>query len=190
MYHKPAETFVGRGRIGADSLARKAGECVPLPILSHFHFTHSPARSLNDDRQTARLALQTVVHGQQAENLLNFDDDPALDSSLSSSQPTGIAATAALASVAEKSLLAGTSSNPLDDLVSIFGSAGITSAAPATSAGGGGGAGAGAAGGDPFGGLSFGTPLAPTTPAAPSVVASPPPQQQQQGAQEDLLGLF
>lgn len=28
VYHKPAETFVGAGRMGADSLQRKASECV------------------------------------------------------------------------------------------------------------------------------------------------------------------
>lgn len=26
VYHKPEETFVGRGRIGADSISRRAGE--------------------------------------------------------------------------------------------------------------------------------------------------------------------
>ena len=32
VYHKPAETFVGRGRIGADAVARKAAEYVGLVI--------------------------------------------------------------------------------------------------------------------------------------------------------------
>ena len=26
VYHKPEETFIGRGRIGADSISRRAGE--------------------------------------------------------------------------------------------------------------------------------------------------------------------
>ncbi|KAI0696088.1 clathrin binding protein [Cytidiella melzeri] len=158
VYHKPAETFVGRGRIGADALARKAGD-------------------LGDDQQVTQKALQTVVIGQQAENLLNFDD-PSIDEQ----QPSGIAATAALASTpAAANLLAGTSSNPLDDLVSIFGNAGISST-PAV--------GAAAQQNNAFGGLSFGQPMAPTlAPTTPSVLQSPPNAQPQQ-AQDDLLGLF
>ncbi|KAJ6522843.1 adaptin N terminal region-domain-containing protein [Mycena vulgaris] len=46
VYHKPAETFVGRGRVGADSV-RKGGE--------------------GDDAFSAQKALQTVAQGQQAE---------------------------------------------------------------------------------------------------------------------------
>lgn len=133
--------------------------------------------SLGDDKQVTQKALQTVVAGQQAENLLNFDDPMADDQ-----QPSGIAATAALAATpAAASLLSGTSSNPLDDLVSIFGNVSMGSAAPAPQQNGLGG----------LGGLSFGTtPMAPS-PATPSVLqaASPPPAQPQQ-AHDDLLGLF
>ncbi|GJE93000.1 Adaptor protein complex beta subunit [Phanerochaete sordida] len=163
VYHKPAETFVGRGRIGADAVL-KGG-----------------VGDLGDDKQVTQKALQTVVAGQQSENLLNFDD-PATDE-----QPSGIAATAALAATpAAANLLAGTSSNPLDDLVSIFGNASLApTAAPAAQNGFGG-----------LGGLSFGTPLAPSPvpPQTPSVLSqssSPaPPQAQPQQAQDDLLGLF
>ncbi|KAI0347579.1 Adaptor protein complex beta subunit [Trametopsis cervina] len=153
VYHKPAQTFVGRGRIGVDSLARKAGD-------------------LGDDQQVTQKALQTVVIGQQAENLLNFDE-PTTDDH----QPSGIAATAVLASTpAAANLLAGTSSNPLDDLVSIFGNAGISMpVAPAHT--------------DTFSGLSFSQPMASSpAPTIPSVFQTMSPVAAQ--PQEDLLGLF
>ena len=137
----------------------------------------------SDDRLSAQKALQTVAAGQQAENLLDFDDQPATEG-----QPSGLAATQVLSTTpAAANLLSGTSSNPLDDLVSIFGNVG-----------GGGGAGMG---GDELGGLSFGggLPIAQAPPsaatdlgilgasAATSPVQSPPTRQQ---PQEDLLGLF
>ncbi|KAK7677182.1 hypothetical protein QCA50_019891 [Cerrena zonata] len=170
VYHKPAETFIGRGRIGADSVSKGGVE-------------------LTDDRATARKAIQTVAAGQQAENLLNFDD-PA---SSNDEQPTGLAATTVLDSTpAAANLLSGTSSNPLDDLVSIFGNTGISAGAPPPPTP-----------GQPthlnvFGGMSFGAqPMSPAPPITPSVLqaVSPMPptqsqQQPQQAAQDDLLGLF
>ncbi|KAG1759942.1 adaptin N terminal region-domain-containing protein [Suillus occidentalis] len=94
VYHKPAQTFVGHGRVGADSVQRKGLE-------------------ISD----AQKALQTVVAGQQAENLLDFGDDSTQDG-----QPSGLAATQILPSTpAAANFLSGTSANPLDDLVSIFG---------------------------------------------------------------------
>ncbi|KAI0669015.1 Adaptor protein complex beta subunit [Trametes maxima] len=150
VYHKPAETFVGRGRIGADSVQKK-----------------DPA----DDRAAAQKALQTVAQGQQAENLLDFSDDPATDG-----QPSGLAATTVLTSTpAAANLLAGTSSNPLDDLVSIFGSASL-GASPAPPAN---------------GGFGFGaSPVTPSVlqPATPAIPAQPQAPTQQ--PQDDLLGLF
>lgn len=141
--------------------------------------------SLGDDQQSAQKALQTVVIGQQAENLLNFDD-PTSDEQ----QPSGIAATAVLASTpAAANLLSGTSSNPLDDLVSIFGNVGLGSntmspAPPQNQV---------ALAGFPFAASAI-TPSPAPAPATPSVlqqVSSPvqtqPPTQQ---PQDDLLGLF
>ncbi|KAH8102685.1 adaptin N terminal region-domain-containing protein [Cristinia sonorae] len=163
VYHKPAETFVGRGRIGADALPRKGTD-------------------LEDDQSTARKAFQTVAAGQQAENLLNFDDPT------DTQQPSGLAATQVLAATpAAANLLSGNSSNPLDDLVSIFGNTGMGST-PSQPPGGGLSAG--------FGGLSFGgAPVSPVPPATPSVLqasspAPPQPPARQQTAEEDLLGLF
>ncbi|KAH9919055.1 adaptin N terminal region-domain-containing protein [Fomitopsis serialis] len=148
VYHKPEETFVGRGRKGAD---------------------------LADDRAAAQKALQTVAIGQQAENLLDFDADGADDGQ----QPSGLAATTMLTSTpAAANLLAGTSSNPLDDLVSIFGSASLSvpTAQPQSAA--------------PLGGFGFGGgAMSPMPPQTPSVLQAASPPTQQSG-QEDLLGLF
>lgn len=121
--------------------------------------------------------------------LRDFDDTPTVEG-----EPSGLAATQVLSRTpAAASLLAGTSSNPLDDLVSIFG-------------GGGGALSAGAPSGFAFGGASgFGSMMSPATPSmtspmvgtglGPGLAASrsagpPPTPQQPQSQQEDLLGLF
>ena len=96
----------------------------------------------------------------------DFDDVTGLEG-----QPSGLAATQVLAQTpAAANLLAGTSTNPLDDLVSIFGGGSGSTDAPSNS------------GTGLFGGGLLATPL-PATPATakPNAV----PQQQ-----EDLLGLF
>ena len=135
--------------------------------------------SVSDDQFSTQKALQTVAAGQQAENLLDFDDVP-------SDQPSGLAATQISTTIpAAANLIAGTSSNPLDDLVSIFGNMGttqptLTPAAPPN-----------LFGSQPslqpqqqqnaFGGLGG--------VGSPPQVTSPPPQQAQK-QEEDLLGLF
>ncbi|THH14370.1 hypothetical protein EW146_g5948 [Bondarzewia mesenterica] len=162
VYHKPAETFIGQGRVGADSMQRKGAD-------------------LSDDRLTTQKALQTVAAGQQAENLLDFDDEPAMDS-----QPTGLAATQVFQQTpAAASLLAGTSSNPLDDLVSIFGNSSIGSPPAQQQPNG--------MQTNAFGGLGLGlggmgSPISPSPAPAQNSVASPVPTTQ--NPQEDLLGLF
>ncbi|EGG05426.1 uncharacterized protein MELLADRAFT_88081 [Melampsora larici-populina 98AG31] len=55
VYHKPAETFIGRGRLGADEVQRKATE--------------------REEDLSRERAIATVVQGQHAENLLDFGDD-------------------------------------------------------------------------------------------------------------------
>lgn len=134
-----------------------------------------------DDSLSTQKALQTVAHGQQAENLLDFDDAPE-----SNGQPSGLAATQVLSNTpAAANLLAGTSSNPLDDLVSIFGGMGGSGGAPNGGAG---------LGGLDFGGGGFGSPvtqaISPQAIGGLSAFATPtsPPQAQQ--PEEDLLGLF
>ncbi|KAF8637098.1 hypothetical protein AX17_003003 [Amanita inopinata Kibby_2008] len=156
VYHKPAETFVGRGRVGADSLQRKGTD-------------------LSDERLATQKALQTVVAGQQAENLLDFDDTPSAEG-----QPSGLAATEILSQTpAAANLLAGTSSNPLDDLVSIFGG---TTLAPTTQSN--------SLGGLSFGGSGFNSPSVTAPPPTPLTATTSQPPMQTNQAQDDLLGLF
>ncbi|THU85402.1 hypothetical protein K435DRAFT_843286 [Dendrothele bispora CBS 962.96] len=123
-----------------------------------------------NERFSAPKALQTVAASQQAENLLDLDDmGPSMDRQL-----TGLAATEVVLSQtpAAANLLAGTSTNPLDDLVSIFGgvdggmSMGPTTVTSPTTGG------AGAGGNiDLFGGIDNSSST-------------------QQQPQDDLLGLF
>ena len=114
---------------------------------------------------SAKTALQTVAAGQAAENLLDFDDEPAQEG------PTGLAATQVLQQPAAKNIMSGTSTNPLDDLVSIFGSTSLSpTSAPIPSA-------AIALPSDPFGRFPGDSPQT----ATPSTTSN---------QQEDLLGLF
>jgi AP-1 complex subunit beta-1 len=134
----------------------------------------------SDDRFSTHRAFQTVAAGQQAENLLDFDDVP-------SDQPSGLAATEISTTIpAAANLIAGTSSNPLDDLVSIFGNLSSTQPAPTAMSP------TNIFGSSPplqhqarqnaFAGLGLGTA------ASPPQVTSPQLQQGQK--EEDLLGLF
>lgn len=77
---------------------------------------------------------------------------------------------------AAANLLAGTSSNPLDDLVSIFGNASLSAPTvqPQSAA---------------LGGFGLGGAPSPLPPQTPSVLQAASPPTQQSG-QEDLLGLF
>ncbi|KAG8215400.1 adaptin N terminal region-domain-containing protein [Butyriboletus roseoflavus] len=164
VYHKPAETFIGHGRIGADSVQRKGSEFV---VSLYVEFPLSVACRLSDDHFTAQKALQTVVAGQQAENLLDFDDAPTQEG-----QPSGLAATQILPSTpAAANFLSGTSANPLDDLVSIFG--GMSASGVVENA---------------FGGFGSMSPPGESHVASPlESFASPTTTQK---PQEDLLGLF
>ncbi|KAH9984404.1 Adaptor protein complex beta subunit [Russula vinacea] len=135
VYQKPAATFIGLGRIGVESMQHRG----------------------TDLADSAKTALQTVAAGQAAENLLDFDDEPAQEG------PTGLAAT--------QNIMSGTSTNPLDDLVSIFGNTSLSSSsAPIASA-------PAPAAIDPLGGFGV---VSPAT-AVPSTASN---------QQEDLLGLF
>lgn len=164
--------------------------------------THIFSSGLEDELSTKK-ALQTVVAGQQAENLLDFDDAPALEG-----QPSGLAATTLTSTPAAANLLAGTSSNPLDDLVSIFGGAGLGGGGLGSNGGLGNGGGLGGSGGlgnggglgslgggaglsaapvDKFAGLSFVTQSSVPSANTPGSGMTSPVQQK---PQEDLLGLF
>ncbi|KAG5730431.1 Beta-adaptin-like protein C [Termitomyces sp. T112] len=134
-----------------------------------------------DDCFSTKKALQTVAAGQQAENLLDFDDAPAVDG-----EPSGLAATQVFAQTpAAANLLAGTSSNPLDDLMSIFGGGGggMSASTPAPSFGFGSG----------NSGLGIDLSSVPVTQSVLVPQTPAPPLQQshsQSTQQEDLLGLF
>lgn len=127
-----------------------------------------------DERTSAQKALQTVVAGRQAENLLDFDD-PSSDQA-----PNGLGGLAATEVIpAAASDMLATSSNPLDDLVSIFGGSGPE---PGLSLNGRDGRG----GMDGLGGLDFGA--SPPQPSTAATTLTSPAQPQK--PQEDLLGLF
>lgn len=139
-----------------------------------FHFTELFCRQ--EDEGMTRKALQTVAAGQQAENLLDFDDTPAEEG-----RASGLAATTFTSTPAAANLLAGTSANPLDDLVSIFGGSGLGNESRGGSIN---------VNGSPFPG-SVMSPVTPASTASPvpsfaTGVTSPV----QQKPQEDLLGLF
>lgn len=119
--------------------------------------------------------------GQQSENLLDFDDVPGDDGA-----PVGLAATTASIISATPSFQ--TSTNPLDDLVSIFGTtslnsnggSGVTSPVLST-------------GPPPFASFNFGAGIQPrsspaiSTPTITSPQSTTTPSSSQQ---DDLLGLF
>lgn len=133
--------------------------------------------SLDDEVTSREKALKTVVQGQQAENLLDFDEPDSSSSStgIASSSSNGLASLIMGGGAAQNPATAKilTSSNPLDDLVSIFGNSSMGAPTPLVTSpvlGNGGG----------MGGLSgFGSPITPTT--APAQPRKP---------QDDLLDLF
>ena len=111
---------------------------------------------------SAKTALQTVAASEVAENLLDFDDEPAHEG------PTRLAEV--LQEPAAKSILSGTSTNPLDDPVLIFGNTSLSPSTLIPSAA----VGAATPAIDPLG--AFG--------------AISPPAPSNSNQQEDLLGLF
>ncbi|WVQ64693.1 uncharacterized protein L199_002860 [Kwoniella botswanensis] len=109
VYHKPAATFIGKGRLGAEEMQRRA---------------------LEPEEENAReKALQTVVAGQQAENLLDFDaDDEPQPSSVGGSQSLSMLGNGSISSSTISNVAKST--NPLDELMDLFSTASMTT--PAT----------------------------------------------------------
>ena len=106
-------------------------------------------------------AFRTVVAGQQAEKLLDFDDAFAQE------ERSGLAVTQILPPTpAATSFLLGASINPLDDLVSIFGGMSTVGVGAGTESGNGGAGAIGGLGLGEFGGLG-------STASPPPVGASP-----------------
>lgn len=130
----------------------------------------------NSHEEETAAALQTVVAGQQAENLLDFDaDEPATPGNENTF--AGMGSTSGITSQAIAS--AAKSTNPLDELMDLFSTANVATPAPAVPA-------APAAASMDFSGLS--SPSGGTPPPAPAPAAAAPAQQS--GASDDLLGLF
>ena len=132
------------------------------------------ASSMEDEMASREKAIKTLVAGQQAENLLDFDEP---DSDSANASLSGIAATQRtlpLTTAATASIL--TSVNPLDELVSIFGNANVSGATSAFP--------------PPFPASVAPTSTNPTGSfGALSPTPSQPPKSAQQ-PQDDLLGLF
>lgn len=100
VYHKPVETFIGRGRLGADEVQRKANE--------------------REDDMSKEKAIQTLVAGQHAENLLDIDDDmPTESPQLGQNEFSGSLGGSGKAAPVRQT------ANPLDDLLGLFDNAGL-----------------------------------------------------------------
>lgn len=101
VFHKPAETFIGKGRLGADEVQRKANE--------------------REEDFSRERAIATVVQGQNAENLLDFDDDPVDGEQPISMLPKSANGLGVLNGGLDPSAANVTSAtNPLDDLLGLF----------------------------------------------------------------------
>lgn len=196
VYHKPVEAFIGRGRLGADELAKKGA---------------AAAQDLEDESNagaTAGKAIQVVAQGQRSENLLDFgldDEDPQGKNTLgmafqahqaalaknglggldfgAESASTGAAAAAAAAAARVGS--SKPSANPLDDLLGLFDSAGLgPGSAPVGGAGGGGGGASTGVG--PSGNTNGGFGGLGSSMASPPHLPTPSSQSQQQKKTSDI----
>jgi len=118
-----------------------------------------------EDESSREKALQTVVAGNQAENLLDFDDEPSNPADNNTLVSDGIISNKAIASAAK-------STNPLDELMDLFSTASMTApvAQPVMNTS------------DSFDGLGMGSSSPAPVPVAP--------QAGQKKQDDDLLGLF
>ncbi|GAA5993778.1 hypothetical protein JCM11641_000917 [Rhodosporidiobolus odoratus] len=148
-YHKPVQAFVAGGKLGADQIATGG----------------AAGRSEREQREAA---LATVAAGQKAENLLDFDDD---DTGPGDSLASGNGSADLFAPPSHSNA----SSNPLDDLLGLFGSSSVSPSPTAP----------GAAPSGGFGGLDFGS--SGPAPTNTSTTAPPAPPQQNGNALNDLL---
>ncbi|BGP51388.1 beta-adaptin [Rhodotorula kratochvilovae] len=138
-YHKPVQAFVAGGKLGADQInaSREKGDA---------------------ERRDA--AVKAVQAGQKAENLLDFDDDePAMGEGSGLAGGGGAFGAGAGADLFAPPSGGNASSNPLDDLLGLFGAPPAAAAAPPAV----GGAGA----------FSFDAPAPATSPAPPLAPAVP-----------------
>ena len=202
VYHKPAEAFIGRGRVGVDELSRKeAREGLPEGLVSA---SAAAAATAN--------AIQVVAQGQRSENLLDFgidDEDEGASSSINSTPTmsnnnntasnglfgldfgdTSGNTTTGLGGASSRTTVTGQPSNTLDDLLGVFDQAG---SGPGSNGGIIGGMSninmsssnnGGSQTTDLFGGDSGNSGVMSPT----SSMKSPPPSHQQQKMNDDLMG--
>ncbi|TIB74184.1 hypothetical protein E3Q24_00652 [Wallemia mellicola] len=106
-YHKPASTFVGKGRLGIESI-----------------------KKINPNEENENIskqkALNTVAQGVKAENLLDLDED-ASPSTTQSPQESFNSFTANTATSNINHAPSPAQSNPVDDLLGLFGNATVSS---------------------------------------------------------------
>jgi hypothetical protein len=184
-YHKPASTFIGKVRFGADGMRAK-----------------QEGIDATDDDITREKALATVVQGQKSENLLDFGDDDETISTSSATYNNGAGALGALAGLDDLvigggpsgGLGAGTSGSAsfgqppaaaggagLNDLLGLFDAApgsdepGAKSGMQALNA---------LSSAAPINGFGSPSPMSPTPASAPATTPKPA------SGQDDLLGLF
>ncbi|GAA6008296.1 hypothetical protein JCM11491_004427 [Sporobolomyces phaffii] len=113
VYHKPVQAFVAGGKLGADQIS-----------------SNQNMAKANETSKEA--ALATVIAGQKAENLLDFDDDE--EDQLGGGGGGGGGGSLASADLFAPPSAKNVSSNPLDDLLGLFGAppAASTAAAPSS----------------------------------------------------------
>ncbi|KAM3513629.1 hypothetical protein MY11210_002735 [Beauveria gryllotalpidicola] len=176
VYHRPPESFVGKGRFGADEIQRAA--------------IQEQRQNAAENPIAASVAAANGTTGSQSniENLLDIDFDGAAPASRehgsASQTPDRVASPAA-----------GAASGGMADMMSMFGApppAQSSSAVSPPAAGIGSGMNDLMSG---FEGMSFGAPASEPLPAAMQLQNTQgrepqPQQQQQQGASDDLLGLL
>lgn len=140
-------------------------------------------------------ALQTVVAGQQAENLLDFDDEPMSASSSTNRDEDGLGGLSSLSAggnvggISSQAIAsAAKSTNPLDELMDLFNSSSMSApiAQPQQQQQSTGVPASGSGGMSVLNDLQSPTTLSPL----PTGQQAKPVQQQQQSGNDDLLGLF
>lgn len=186
VYHKPPESFVGKGRFGADEILRAAIQEQRLEAAEN-PIAASVAAA------TAAANGQAPPPQSNVENLLDIDFDGAAPASQEQQQ----SATATPDRIASPTVGGGgigappAASGGIADMMGLFDSAGPSSATAAPGAGGMGDVMNGLAGLDIGGASSAATPSPPGLQLQPQGTGGQQPQGQGSGGgSEDLLGLF
>lgn len=173
VYHKPPESFVGKGRFGTDEIQRAAIQ---------------EQREEAAENPIAASAVAAAANGtsqNNIENLLDIDFDGGAPAS---AEHGAAASTAATPDRVASPTVAGGASGGMADMMGLFDmpAAGSSSSTPAPPMGGGGmndimnG----------FGDMNLGGASAPPPPGQQLNLTTPGSQNQSGGGGDDLLGLF